>query len=225
VPKHFHFPGIDERAVILGRTGSGKTQLGAYILARAPFDKQPYVIVDFKRDKLLNSIDRIREMGMNEIPTKPGVYIIHPLPGQDEDLEKWLWDVWSQENIGLFFDEGTLVPDKAAFSAVLRQGRSKNIPVITLSQRPVDLPRSVYTESEHIAVMSLQDERDKKTVSYFTPDGMLDKRLKKFHSYWYNIGQHDDTDERPWFEVAPVPDADKIRELLQSRLAPRHRIT
>lgn len=225
MPKQFHFPNLDERTVVLGRTGSGKTQLGAYVLARSQFDKQPFVIVDFKRDKLLNSVDRIREIGLNEIPTKPGVYILHPLPGEEDELEAWMWDVWNAGNIGIFFDEGTLVPDKKAFSALLRQGRSKNIPLITCSQRPVDLPRSVFTESEHIAVFPLQDRRDRQTVGFFTPDGMLDKRQNKYHSFWYDIGQHENDDPTPWFEVAPVPDAETIRELIQSRLAPRHRIS
>lgn len=193
------------------------------MLAKAPFHRQPYIVVDFKHDKLLNSMERVREIRYGELPKHPGLYILHPLPGEDDELEQFMWDIWGHEDIGLFFDEATLVPDKAAFSALLRQGRSKHIPVISLSQRPVDLPRSVFSESEHISVFPLQDRRDRKTVGEFTPDGMLEKRLPKWHSYWYDIQQHEEADPAPYFLVEPVPSADDIRDLIDSRLAPRHR--
>ncbi len=224
MPKQFHFPSTDQRLLVLGRTGSGKTQLASYVLAKSPFDRMPYIIVDQKRDKLLNSFDRIKPINYDDLPDEPGLYKIQPLPGEDEKIEDWLWKVWQQEFTGLLFDEATLVPNKASFPAILRQGRSKNIPLITLSQRPKDIPREVYTESEHIAVMSLQDERDRKTVGYFTPEGMLDKRPKRFHSYWYDVLQHDDNDPVPWFEIEPVPSEAEIRSLIDRRLGPRHRM-
>jgi hypothetical protein len=222
--KEFHFPRTDERVLIIGRTGSGKTQLGLHVLAKSPFHAQPYVIVDQKRDKLIRSIDRVKEIDLNTVPDDPGLYVIRPLPGQEDETENWLWKVWSHEQVGLFFDEATLVPNQNAYPAILRQGRAKNIPLISLSQRPKDIPREVYSESEHIAVMALQDERDRKTVGFFTPEGMLDKRLKRHYAYWYDVLQHDDTDDVPYFVIEPVPEWDEIRGLIEKRLAPRHRM-
>ena len=64
----FKLPSFKQRLAIIGRTGSGKTQAGAWILANAPFDKQPYVIVDYKGDDLLGAIDNVEQIDLNYVP-------------------------------------------------------------------------------------------------------------------------------------------------------------
>jgi hypothetical protein len=77
------------------------------------------------------------------MPRKPGLYRMRVDPQDEDNLEQWLWDVWKRGNIGLFIDEVALVPQKHAFKAILRQGRSKLIPVIACTQRPVGCDREV----------------------------------------------------------------------------------
>ena len=104
--KTFRLPDNTKRTAIFGRTGTGKTQFGAFILSEAPFDQQPYVIVDYKRDQLLNAIDRAKEIGFNEVPKHPGLYILHAEPETDDDaINGWMRDVWKQEHCGILFDE------------------------------------------------------------------------------------------------------------------------
>lgn len=221
MPKEFRWPAIDEHCAILGCTGSGKTTLASYVLSQAPFDQMPYVAIDMKGDDLLGSIKHIKEIGLHEsIPDKPGLYVIRPLPSDADGIENWLYRLWQAGYTGLYVDEAYLMPDKVWLRNILAQGRSKRIPSIFASQRPVDIPRSIFTEASHVAVFRLNDDRDRKTVREFTPRGMLDERLPDFHCCWYSPKLHTATDEKPWFVLRPVPQAEKIISIIDDRLKP-----
>jgi len=107
----FTLPQPDERVLILGSTGTGKTTMGAWLLSRAPLDEMPFVIIDYKRDDLLNSIDFRREIGLNEFPKEPGLYHIKPSPiADDEAVEAWLGNIWKKAGVGLYADEALRIP-------------------------------------------------------------------------------------------------------------------
>ncbi len=216
----FILPGFNDRVVVNGRTGSGKTQASTWLLANMDFDI-PWVIVDFKREGLFASSRYIRPIDLDtSIPTDGGLYIIRPFPFQQEDVEKWLWKVWKQKNIGLYVDEAYLLPDKEAFRTILTTGRSRRIPVISVSQRPVYLPRFVFSEANFYMIFHLNDMRDHKTVRQFVPNNEfweLDKRLPKYVSRWYDV-------ERDLsFKILPAPDARQIIETIDAKLRPLHR--
>jgi hypothetical protein len=220
----FRFPDVFNRVSIVGKTGTGKTVAGAWLLSEARFDVQPYVMVDYKRDKLLNQIERAIEIDFDDVPSKPGLYHLKPLPTQNDKMENWLWKVWNAGNIGLFNDEGYMLPDIEAFRTILTTGRAKHIPVITLSQRPVDLPRLTISESEFFQAFHLNDRRDRETVSKFTPEDEIwgnwkkPPRLPEFHSRWYDVGKDFSC------VLGPVPDMDKILQRFDDRLKPRRRL-
>lgn len=216
----FRLPTNSQRTAVIGRTGSGKTQFGAWLLSRSPFDLQPYVMVDFKGEQLFADLDRVREIGLRDVPKKPGLYVIRPLPHQEEEVEEWLWRIWSAENIGLYLDEGYGIPDKGAFRAILTQGRSKRIPVICLTQRPSWISRYVFSEADFYAVFHLNDHRDRLTVQAFTPKERMNlkNRLPKYHAYWYDVGQDN------VFQMQPVPEASEIVDAIDSRLSPKGKV-
>jgi len=222
--KRFRLPRIDEHVAILGCTGSGKTTLAAWVLSEAPFDRMPFVCIDYKGDDLLGSIPRLKEIGLNELPAAPGLYVVRPLPTEVDEMEHWLSRVWRRGATGLYIDEAYLVPDKRWVKNILAQGRSLRIPVIAASQRPVDVPRSIFSESSHIAVFRLNDKRDQDTVRAFTPAGMLDNRLPDYHAYWYDLKQHRADDPTPYFVLRPVPKAEVIIERINERLKPDVRV-
>jgi DNA helicase HerA-like ATPase len=130
-----------------------------------------------------------------------------------------LYKVWARTNIGLYVDEALRLPTKktGAFESILTQGRSLRIPVISLSQRPVDLTRYAFSEANHVVVFSLTDLRDRKKVTEYVP---MDKdyRLKKFHSMWYNV------DQAKTFAMTPSPDKDAILQRFHDRLKPKKRV-
>lgn len=212
----FTLPGADNRTAVIGATGTGKTIFGAWLLSKQRFDKRPWVAVDFKNELLWDQVGvpPMRELKLGSMPGKRGLYRMRVNPGQEEQFEDWLWKIWRKENIGLFIDEVSLVPQKAAFKAILRQGRSKLIPVIACTQRPVDCDREVFSESQFISVFRLDDVRDYKIIKGFTRDAQIEKPLPEFHSYWYDKRNYN------LFQLQAAPSPDIVAASLR-RVAPR----
>lgn len=177
------------------------------------FDKQPWFIIDIKEDPTLAEIEDAVTIDVNikKLPTQPGLYITHPLPHEKEAMESFMWKIWQRGKAGLYVDESYLVPDGDALRALLVTGRSKKIPMIMVSQRPVQVPRHVFSEADFYAIFHLNDKRDKKTVNEFYP-GDLDVDLPKHHSHWYQVGENLD------FTLAPIPDRQAVLERFKHRL-------
>lgn len=207
-------PGPDKRHLIIGRTGSGKTHMALFQLSLRDFDERPWIIMNSKGDENIDAIQGTQELSLTSaIPEEPGLYIIRPLPDHDDTLlEDFLWRVWRRGGVGLYLDEGYMIPKTSkAFRAILTQGRSKQIPVITNTQRPVFLDRFAISESDFVQVFHIVDERDKKTIQSYVPVN-LDNRLDEFHSYYYDIGRDDLT------ELGPAPSMSSILTTFRNRL-------
>lgn len=212
-------PNDTQRLSIIGATGSGKTQAAIWHLSNRNYHIMPWIVYDFKRDHSINSIPYIREIGLDDIPTHPGVYVVHPLPDQDEDVERQMWAIWERGGVGYYVDEGYMIGrNNRAFRALLTQGRSKIIPGIILSQRPVWMDRFVFSESDFFQVFRLQHAQDRKSVEMFVPV-QLDQRnaqgkrvLPEFFSYYYDVGK-DETNI-----LRPVPDMKQIHATFARRL-------
>jgi hypothetical protein len=216
--KIFRLPDDTHRLFVVGRTGSGKTVFANWVLSKQPFDEKPWVVVDYKRDPLLNSIDRVREIGLDTLPGEPGLYRINPRPVVDDDaVEDWLLSLWATENVGLYVDEVYMLPNRAGFQGILTQGRSKRIPAIVLAQRPAWLSRFVLSEADFFAAFHLNHKRDRQTIEECFPYGALNRRLPDYCCYWYDVGQN------CLFDLKPVPDPAVIAESINDRLRPKRR--
>lgn len=227
----FRLPRGGEHTTIVGRTGSGKSLMGAYLTSRKRLKARPHIVIDYKGEEFFNRLTRIRPIGF-EIPEHGGLYILHARPDQHDEMESWMWDVWATGDVDILIDEGYMLPNERAFLALLTQGRSKRIPVTTLSQRPVEINRFAFSEASHVIVFDLNDERDEKTVAGFTPKGFtrwfpkgvkgdrshFDTRamlLPAYHSRWWNV-----PDRTPHF-LQPVPDAETLLADIDAQLDPR----
>lgn len=205
-------PDETQRLAIVGATGSGKTQAAIWHLSQRDIDKRPWVIYNFKSDRSIDSIPRAVPIEIDEIPIRPGVYIAHPHPDQVAEVEAQMWAIWEKQGIGVYIDEGYMVGDRnPAFRALLTQGRSREIPVIVLSQRPVWMDRFVFSESEFFQVFRLNHIKDKKSVMEFVPADLM-KRLPDYHSYYYDVGQDKVT------VLRPVPGIGEIHRTFEHRL-------
>jgi hypothetical protein len=208
----YGLPAHDKRTVIIGSTGSGKTYTACWLLAHTNWHQRPCYVLDYKGDSL------IQEIGMTDInvnmppPRKPGLYRVPLIPEiSDEALTLFLWRVWRNENAIVYVDEGYMVPqENKAFKALLTQGRSKNVQMITLVQRPVFCSKFVFSEANHFYVMRLQTEDDRKYVRGYL-DGTNINSLPRFHSYWYSA------DDQEGAHLAPVPGRASILEIFDSR--------
>jgi hypothetical protein len=215
MPEDVRLPGPTDRLVIVGRTGSGKTQAAVWHLSHAEFDRMPWVVIDYKNDDLINQISRADLIDYEIVPEEPGIYILKVLPGEEDKLSDWFQRAWEQEDIGLYIDEGYLIDSRDKwFNACLTQGRSKHIPMIVLSQRPVWLSRFVFSEASFIQVFDLTHSKDMEKVREYIRDdeGQLDHQLADFHSFYYDVGR------RRLDLFGPVPDAAEILQVIDSRL-------
>lgn len=215
-------PSPDKRTSIVGSTGSGKTQFAVWLLSTRNFDVRPWVIFDFKGDKLLADIGATEISVKSKPPVEAGLYIVRPLPGDEIFVSLFLRNCWAQEYIGIYIDEGYMLPAYTNthrwFRACLTQGRSKEIEMIILSQRPVWMDKYVFTEANYFGVMKLNSLEDRKHISNFL-DGQKLKTLPKYHCFWYNV----DKQEATIFK--PVPSANELIKVFHNRLAKRiHKI-
>ena len=217
-------PTSDKRTSVIGSTGSGKTQFAVWLLSTRDFDVRPWVIFDFKGDALIEQLGATEIDVAGKPPVNPGLYIVRPLPGDEAAVSLFLQRCWAQENIGIYIDEGYMLPKLDRwFRACLTQGRSKHIEMIILSQRPVWMDRYVFTEANFFAVFRLNSLEDRKHMRNFVEDrpegekkrGQEPKRLPDYHCLWYDV------DRQQANVLSPVPDADTLISIFKKRLEKR----
>jgi hypothetical protein len=214
----FRLPGGDARTTVMGATGTGKTTCGAWLLSKQRFDRRPWIVIDFKHETLFDyvGIPPIRQIELNQKPPrKPGLYLISPRPGEDEQLEAWLWRVWERGNTGLFVDEASLMPHADAFRAILQQGRSKRLPVIACTQRPVNVQRPLFSEASYFAVYRMADKRDYRIIEGFVPAD-LSRPLPRHHWRWYDVARNE------LMTMGPVPNPARVADLLRDAIPPAY---
>lgn len=186
-------PGAEDRSVFIGPTGSGKTVAGASVLSKQNFEKRPWVALDFKDEVLWNAVGDppMRPLKIGAMPGNRGLYRMRVSPNEEQALEDWLWKVWHHGNIGIFCDEMALVGRSAAMRGVLRQGRSKRVPLIGCTQRPVGCDPELFSESGYRCLFGIGDEfRDFPILrGLFGPTQDIKQPLLPFHSYWYDCKQ------------------------------------
>lgn len=218
------FPDNSNRLVMVGRTGTGKTVAALYHLSRYDFSSSPWVIVNAKGDEHIDSIPNTQEIGLDYKFKKDdsGIFIVRPLPQDFEGsikeppkISNLLWQIWEKENIGVFTDECFMMGSNNAFIACQTQGRSKLIPMISCTQRPVWITRFCFSEASFIQVFDLNDARDIQTVESFVPVDFDEQKLKKYHSYYYDIAEDNVA------ILKPVPPMKKILEVFEVKLPKR----
>lgn len=202
----FRFPPGDSRTVVIGASGSGKSTFGAWLLSHVRFDKRPWVVIDYKKEEFYERLPRgaIRPLKLGRMPDRRGLYLMNIQPGMEEETNDWFWNIWKKGNVGIFADEASLLPKGDAFKAILRQGRSKRIPVIALTQRPVDVQREIFSEANYYSLFRLNDRRDYKVVEGFVPIDSSKLKLAEHHSIWYDAGRN------ALFHMRPVPQPEEI---------------
>lgn len=211
-------PNDTQRLSIVGRTGSGKTVAAVWHFSHVGFDYMPWVVYDFKRDRLLGKIGELEgaeHIGTDEVPTKPGIYFVHPHPDDVDLVQNQLQAIWQQQNTGVLIDEGYMVsqaPNKRSWlRTLLTQGRSLHVPMIILSQRPVWMDRFVFSESDFYQVFRLNHSGDRKKIMEYIPAD-LSARLPEYHSFYHDVAREETV------VMKPVPTEDAIIQVFEERL-------
>lgn len=216
-------PNIQQRLLVIGRTGSGKSRAAVWHLSQKNLSTRAWIVLNHKGEELIDSIPGAEMVDMNFVPKKPGLYVYHPVPEIDDDkVTDLLWKIHARENCGVYIDEGYMInPRDAALTALYTQGRSKQIPMITLSQRPAKICRFGISESDFYQIFPLADKRDRETVNAFVPYDLeplmrpeigTEPILPPYHSVYYDVGKND------LVVLKPVPDDETILDLFDAQL-------
>jgi hypothetical protein len=216
----FRLPNMTERAVIMGRTGSGKTVFLVWLLSHASIDELPWIILDHKNDGYLKSLPYIEEIKLGELPKYPGLYLVRARFTDDEKMEEYLFKILERGRTGLFTDEGASLPQREpkykGLKSLFAQGRSKRTPVLFATQRPSWINKSVMSEGDYYGCFHLQNEDDRKRARSVMP-GQIDNRLDDYFAHWYDVKRD------AYFRIRPVDEADAF-ERLSERLKPKVRL-
>ena len=221
----WRLPGDTDRTSVVGHTGSGKTTAGLFILSEQRlFEKMPWVIVDYKRDDTIARIPARPIRPDGPVPTEPGLFklLASPFLEADDPVELFLRKVWEAGNTGLFFDEAYMLPDRfgrrggGTLRALYTTGRSRHIPIISLTQRPLDVTKYNFSEANHHVIFRLPDKDDRKVVRGRVNGSEFDRifgidgaDLPQYQSMWYDVSK-DNT-----FEMLPFPHPDEVVDRLQ----------
>jgi hypothetical protein len=216
-------PTSKQRVLVNGRTGSGKTQFAVWLLSQANYLSSPWVVLNQKCTAIIDNIPGAKHVENNFRPKRPGIYIYHHIPDKDDDaLNELLWYVWGRGNVGVYMDEGYMIPPRLpSLNALYTQGREKHIPMITLTQRPSGMSRFAVSESDFFALFPITDKEDRKRVQGYIPTDLeailapeagAASILPEFHCLYFDVAKN--TLEI----VRPVPDEASILKIFHDRL-------
>jgi hypothetical protein len=213
------FPGPEDRTVVCGITGSGKTTAAMWHLSGKDFDAQPWLGINFKGDALMNEVAAlhgVKTIDLDDMPGEKGLYFVNPLPHDGERLDALLGRIWERGNCGIFVDEVYRIKVIQWFEACMVQGRSKRIPMIICTQRPARMPLFVFSEAQYAQIFNLTKKADRIRIEDDFPGISRDYHLAPYHSYWYNVAS------REVVEFKPVPNNATIISTFRAKFPPEH---
>ena len=206
----FRIPNDAERTVVVGMTGSGKTQGASFLLSRMNYAEMPWVVFDFKREAMFEEM-ALFPLTSLQAPRDPGIYIDRTGPGDLENIETLMLDIHARGDCGMLIDEGMELGHSRAFRTVLTQGRSLRIPIITCSQRPAHVTLSVFTEANFFMVYDLTHPDDEKLIAGYLKRKKPPPPLPRYHFYWYEVV------EKTLLQMRPVPERDRIINTIRTQ--------
>jgi hypothetical protein len=212
-------PTDNERLLIAGHTGSGKTHEALHHLSQRSFDAMPWVIFDFKGDDLVSAVPITAPASLAEPPPEaPGLYTVKCDYTDGEPggrVQTYLESCLDRGHVGVFIDEGLrLGQHNPGLRALLTQGRSKNCPMVFLTQRPAFVDTFALSESEFLQIFMLPHPDDRDRMLRYVPRLDFDalRRAGVHHSFWYDV-RADRLDV-----LAPAPSFPQILNRLLIRL-------
>lgn len=203
--------GHGERALVLGRTGSGKTTGAVWLLSRAP---GRWLVINSKSDTMLDSLGvpvSYNAPRILAVPEDARVMVATPRTFDPDELDLVLLQLCeSGRSLSILIDELLYFHNASGragpgLMGLLTRGRSRGQSFIGCSQRPAAISQFCYSECDYFAIYKLTLPQDWQKLIAITGKPALRKRRAPFYWGWYDVRQ--DRLE----EYGPVPAADLAR--------------
>ena len=179
----------NERILIVGKTGSGKTYLAKYLTRQA----NRLIVLDAKATLSEWNLDPWDSVARGKLLNHEPVRI-RVLPPYDGDItEHWesvLSDCYKAGNVVVYIDElySICPPNQKPMNvlwSMYTRGRELGIGVWSSSQRPAWIPLFALSEAEHFFNFRLQLEEDRKRMAVFMGVEVL-KTIRDEHGFYYS---------------------------------------
>jgi hypothetical protein len=212
---------LNDRIAIFGRTGTGKSILAHSLFRSIPIpqsekqaEERPFwrLCIDVT-DSIFD--DALTFFDSSQIPWGQS-FSLRFVPDVS-DLVRSIDDLYTQVMLHgdcwVWLDEANEISTSHStvpgLRRVLLQGRKFQIGHCAVTPRPVDISRSIITQSEHLFVFPLTDPKDRARVAEnvnLLPDD-FDMRMSSLENYgylWYSV--RDDS----LFEMPPLPEQEVL---------------
>lgn len=175
-------PSRTDRALIVGQTGSGKTTLARQLLSTRKYS----VVLDYKGK--LNWPEYSVNTKLSSLANDTNARLLYrPTFEESTDAEisakLWEW-IYRRGNCTVYVDETAAITKGNQYpfyyGAVLMRGRELGLEMWSGTQRPLEIPSVVLSESEHVYAFRLRLPQDRKRVEDLAGiDAASIKRLPK----------------------------------------------
>jgi hypothetical protein len=183
--------GATDRIFIAGMNGSGKSTLATAIANR--WDR--FLVYDPKVDAAAVPPNSVIAYGVEAAARAlPGRVVYRPLPAEFSSISRHIGflavRVRSYGSHGVVFHElgdlggsdRELDPEVAW---LYRAGRSRGVPMISVTQRPVNVPIVAKSEARHVICFCLVDDDDRRAMARLMGPVVLSEPLPLDFSFWY----------------------------------------